>query len=806
MSDWKVIVKEATKNHIENPSFEIAGNFAADPTGGVATRVATYQFKGIWSCRVQTSADNEGVYMDTEAALANAIHYATVRVRGTLPTAWDWSVDNATYTAPSLIKAYGDGWSLYGLQLPAAQCNGATAFYINQNGAGSGDFYIDAVQIEQKEYWTTYCDGDQPGCWWDADEHASSSQRTAQSTAGGREYDFDDDYGFKPGVHQGTGAGDISHYLDSFAILPGGIVQGKKERARSFVIVGTIVGTSASDLMDKRQSLLTALSPEVPETEVGPQPIKLRFMGATITKEIECFYDGGLEANITAAFEKYEMRVALRFLAADPHWYGLADTAIALDTNDTATLRHCAGRLRSTGQWDDLGLTSNPTAGTIRNAYVANDGSVYVGGDFTDLDGVANRDYIAKYDPLNDAWSTVGAGSSVNGQIDAIIENAAGEIYIGGYFTNVGDVDGDYVAYWDGAAWNSVSSGGVANVHDIAFGTDGTLYICGSFLNWNAIANADRIVSWDGSAYAALSTGADARCDALAVAPDGTLYVGGRFATIGGVAIDNIASWDGSSFSALGDGLNSDVYALLVLDNGHIVAGGNFTGDGTSTFNYIAEWNGTSWSALGTGMNALVRDLALTKDGTIYASGNFTSAGGITIANRVARWNGSSWTHIDVELPGTPNVWMASGRSDPVIEKNADIFLAFDTTGSGYFSGTASPSNSGNARTFPRIEIDRSGGTSAKLHMIRNETTGDTLYCDYAFLDGEKLTIDLASNQKTVMSDIFGARPDAALPGSDLGQFALVPGSNQITAFVDTAGAPTMTAYIVWRTPYKSFD
>lgn len=83
MSDWKVIAAETTTNYVLNPSAETAGNFAAE-AGTTVTRVTTYQHYGLYSYRVETNANNEGIQF-TLSALTNAIHYVTVRVRGTLP-------------------------------------------------------------------------------------------------------------------------------------------------------------------------------------------------------------------------------------------------------------------------------------------------------------------------------------------------------------------------------------------------------------------------------------------------------------------------------------------------------------------------------------------------------------------------------------------------------------------------------------------------------------------------------------------------------------------------------------------------
>jgi len=278
----------------------------------------------------------------TLSALANAIHYVTMRVRGTLPAAWDWSVDNAAYTAPALIEAIDSNWTLYGLQFPAAQCNGSTLLYVRQNGAGAGDFYVDGVQVEQLTYWTTYCDGDQQGCAWNGADHAATSTRSASSRAGGRVQDIQTDYDFDISGMFGLGTAPQTVIMDEFALLPGGELNTIKVHPRSFNLTGVTRGTSYADLHSKLGPLESILAHDAyPQDENGWQPVRLRYTGAVAQKEIAAHYEGGLEGAISATPVCYWQRAAIRFLAEDPYLYppggsgeGGAGEAALLDTSD----------------------------------------------------------------------------------------------------------------------------------------------------------------------------------------------------------------------------------------------------------------------------------------------------------------------------------------------------------------------------------------------------------------------------------------------------------------------------------------
>jgi hypothetical protein len=805
MSDWEIVVPEATTNFCLNPSGEIAGNFAA-VGGGTHTRVTTAQFFDVYSYRIQTVANNEGGTF-TLQALTNNIHFVTMRVSGTLPAAWDWSLDNAAYTAPVLLEAIDGVWSLYGLEFPAAQANGSVLLYVRQNGAGAGDFNIDGIQVEQKTYWTTFCDGTRQGCEWNGAAHASTSQRSAVSRAGGLVQDLQDDYNFEIGGMIATGMPAVSNAVDSYAILPGGELNSIKVESRIFTLTGVIRGTSLANLHANRQALLDVLKPNaVPDDAEGPQPVRLRYTGAAVHKQIAVHYEAGLETRIEARIECWE-RLAVRFLADDPYWYEYGDSAAVLDSNDAATFRYIAGRLKGTGQWDDLGLTANPTAdGAIYTIAVGPDKTVYVGGDFQGMDNIAGADYVAQYDPQTDAWARVGGASDFTDVVRVLKFGPDGTLYAGGIFVNcAGDANADYIAQWDGANWSAVAAQGTGQVLDLAFGLDGLLYIGGDFVNWDAIGNADYIVSWDGAAYAALGTGMDAFVSALVTGLDGTIYAGGNFTTAGGGGAVRAAAWDGAAWAALGSGVDGSISHMDIDSNGFIYAVGAFTTAGGNTANRIASWNGTAWNALGTGLDNTGRAIAVAPDGDLVVGGSFTTAGDIVVADRVARWNGSSWAHLDVDFSGTPTVWaVATSSPDPVVVANYDTWVSPESTGAGNHNGTATITNNGTENAFPKFIISRSGGTSATLEEIRNETSGKELLFDYALQDGETLTIDLTPTTKSIVSSFFGSRLDAVLANSDFGTFVLQPGNNQITAFVATDA--TVTAFIQWDDKYLSQD
>jgi hypothetical protein len=80
------------------------------------------------------------------------------------------------------------------------------------------------------------------------------------------------------------------------------------------------------------------------------------------------------------------------------------------------------------------------------------------------------------------------------------------------------------------------------------------------------------------------------------------------------------------------------------------------------------------------------------------------------------------------------------------------------------------------------------------------------LYINHSLLDGESLTIDFKEGNRTIESSTFGSSWQSVLRNSDFGNFYLAPGDNNISVFVDEAGSPTITAYMIWRNTHWSAD
>jgi hypothetical protein len=269
-------------------------------------------------------------------------------------------------------------------------------------------------------------------------------------------------------------------------------------------------------------------------------------------------------------------------------------------------------------------------------------------------------EYIATWDGA--AWDIMGGG--LNGPVNAVavFQN---QLYVGGEFTltGVGGLTLNHIARWDGAAWHALGSGLNGPVTSLTVHQN-NLVVGGTFFASGALALND-IASWDGSAWHALGSGMDTTVECV-TSWNGQLVAGGLFSTAGGQPANHIARWDGAQWSPFGGGTVNSLYALTQYGfaNSRLVAAGDFQQSTPidQPAHNIVSWNGLYLSPLGSGMNAPVH--ALKSFSTSFAGqttfhlvagGEFTTAGGVA-ASRVAEWNENATTVLN------PPAWVALGN------------------------------------------------------------------------------------------------------------------------------------------------
>ncbi len=271
--------------------------------------------------------------------------------------------------------------------------------------------------------------------------------------------------------------------------------------------------------------------------------------------------------------------------------------------------------------WDRRFLTGlgDPSGSPYVFAIAVNGTDVYVGGSFTQAGEIAASN-IARWDNLKHHWYALGPG--VNNRVQSLVIHG-NCLYVGGYFNFAGSVNADELACWNLVThtWSAISSG----------------------ITQEVITPSVYALALDGS---------------------GDLVVGGQFNSIGGVPARNVALFNGSTWSALSFGMGSSansVYALAA-SGADIYAGGDFTGP-CNLCDYVAHWNGSAWSGIGLGLSGgtapNVRSIVISGS-SLYVGGDFTSASDTVsqkAVNGIAMFNGSVWSALSTGLPDSLKIW-----------------------------------------------------------------------------------------------------------------------------------------------------
>ena len=302
----------------------------------------------------------------------------------------------------------------------------------------------------------------------------------------------------------------------------------------------------------------------------------------------------------------------------------------------------------NTSTWSALG--SGFSNGQVNSIAIDSNCDIYAGGTFT-----VPHVRIAKWDGAN--WSALGPGLSSTCNV---VKTDGTDVYVGGNFTNVdGIANADRIAKWDGVNWSALGIGiSTGIVNDIIIdGTD--IYVCGFFFSITAVIGfVNHIVKWDGVNWNALTeagtyTGLGNSCSAMALSGN-KLYVGGSFLTIGSgtntkTAI-RAAVWDimNSTWTALDPGLSSTCSTIAIVGS-DIYFGGNFsnTADNSLLLNRITRYTS---STILTDKDTVKNTLNST--GTGFYSIVLSSYGyGISVAQTVIiKYNGDIILQADLSL------------------------------------------------------------------------------------------------------------------------------------------------------------
>lgn len=802
--EYYIIVPAEATNEITNPSFEWTTTGYSHTGGGVAiARSTTQQRRGLWSLRVTPVAGSwSGVRYSSVNEVAGVDRTFSVDVYNPVvgETMYLQITDNAFSMLSQTTFVSNGYWQR--ISVTRTGTANTTRKLALQRGATASTtpFYTDGWYYGAVN--GTYFDGDsrgfnknarQPEYRWLGTPHASASWRSGQTRSGGTLLKISDYARIL--LVLGLGMGAVTNV--ALPMMDHSAYQTTHTKDREIVFSLAFWGSTPGDLRANRNALINAVRPD--RTAVK-QPLVIRYQGydasgndATEPVDILAHYVDGLE-NTPDNYKAQQIN--LRFTSYLPFLQKSGETGIGLGYNTTVANFANIGYRDVDGTWKAMGTGVNGQVSAIVEGV---DGSIYVGGWFTSAGGVANTRGIAKWDGTT--WTALGTGLN-NGVVNTLAIAPNGDLYVGGSFTQVGGVANTArIARWNGSTWNALSTGiGNGEVLSIVFGAEGYPHIGGSFTDIGS-ASGDRIVYFDGAAFQPLSTGADDTINSLTVL-GGEVYAFGRLQNAGGVAAPYLAKWDGAAWSSLITSLGGvDPVANVVTaaPDGSLYISGEFNAvNGISAAN-IARWNGSAWSALGSGVNGIVSATTVGPDGMVYVGGDVTHAGGVALPDMGAVWTGSCWLPVDIDVQDALAIYEVFA-----FDRAGRLYLGGSWTGTDALSATVTVSATNNTGqyVYPVIRV-RGPGT---LYQIKNYTTGKALYFNgLPIFAGEDLLIDLRPEKGvTVWSSFWGGRSEYLRPGSTT-VWELLNGSNNVSALMlDTTAASGIT--MTWQDSYWSID
>jgi hypothetical protein len=811
---FSLILPIERTNIISNPSVEQTTVGYTGVDGALLARTTETQRRGAYSLRVKPGLSLvSGVYYTTIVLVANSTYAASVDVN--ILGGHKYRIRVFDGVRDLVVKKITgiDDWQRIAVTFRAVTAGSHRIYVEKDSNNDTENFFIDGLQLELCEagnaYATTYIDGDQtgyvvnqypPAYYWNGGPHNSSSTRNGQTRAGGREVFFDD-YGFTVMSVVGLDMPPVAN--SALPLSTGGsYYQRTTVLARPFTLVCSIREMEFLKFQSNFANMIRALQPDLLGTQ---QPLLLRLHQLyancepeSDVLEIPCNYTGGLEGNLTNYFQG---NAAIQFAMYNPYLSEEGDNASLLSLVQVQQLR-VAGELN--GLFRSIAAFT-PSANEIAAMVVASDG-IYVGGTGTN---------VYRIDPINNALVSI--GTLTGGQVFAMDVSADKNfVYFAGSFTTIGGIASGGLAYYDISrgvfvSLNTTLTGG--SIFDIEITSDNVMYVAGSFtaiggLTVTGIARLNLNTSiWTKLTSGAGIAGAFAYANTVKASLDGYIYLGGSFLTIDGVTRNNIARYSVSlsTWSSMGSGLTSTdtdaVYAIAIGVNGIIYVGGRsvLTPDSGTTTSNAYSWNGVTWSKLGTGSFNNLSTIYVTQlvyspiNNVLYAGHGFTS-GALRYAQSF--WNGNDW----VTIPIKDNL----GTSGQIIgsfynSDSGEVYFIYQNNSIGNYQyrtpGQTVIAYEGRAKGFPTFVISGSG----VLYQISNNTTGRFIYfTGLTLLSGELITIVTTPGSISITSNFRGNMLSYVVPASDIANFFLQPGNNNIGVYMDTAG-PAAYALVQYK-------
>jgi uncharacterized delta-60 repeat protein len=331
-------------------------------------------------------------------------------------------------------------------------------------------------------------------------------------------------------------------------------------------------------------------------------------------------------------------------------------------TTFTGSSQYFLIRLNSDGSKDTSFNIGTGFNSIVVSTAIQSDGKILVGGQFTTFTGsTQNRIIRLNSDGSKDTTFDIGIGFNTN--VNSIVIKPDGKIFLGGDFTNYQGVSQNYLVrtlnYLRDTTFN-IGTGFNAAVISTSIQSDKKILVGGQFTTFTG-ATQNRLIrlNSDGSKDTTfdIGTGFNLDISTIAIQSDGKILVGGQFTTFTGATQNRLIrlNSDGSKDTSfdIGSGFDSTVWSVVTQSDGKILVGGLFTTFTGTSQNGLIRLNtdgskDTSFN-IGTGFNGTVRTIPILPDGKILVGGNFNTFTGST-QNRIIKLNtdGSKDTSFEI--------------------------------------------------------------------------------------------------------------------------------------------------------------
>eukprot|EP01119_Soliformovum_irregulare_P006174 TRINITY_DN1796_c0_g2_i1.p1 TRINITY_DN1796_c0_g2~~TRINITY_DN1796_c0_g2_i1.p1 ORF type:complete len:1144 (-),score=335.54 TRINITY_DN1796_c0_g2_i1:51-3482(-) len=311
-------------------------------------------------------------------------------------------------------------------------------------------------------------------------------------------------------------------------------------------------------------------------------------------------------------------------------WYYATGTSIQDASSDSFIMAYNQTCGTAASCWFALGFqSSTDQMMNTYNVIAAQNGTVYVGGNFVSIGGVPNLNSIAMWGNSSVGWTSLQTGLFQNGgspivyDIDYINGNqivVSGTYNLAGTFSN----NMNNIGIWDGTKWISLDSGVTGDSTSVQSGS--APY-----------------------AYTAVNS---------AVVVGDLIFAAGLFTSAGqaGITVNNIAVWNntgaGSWYNLGNDTLlmKGNLAGIVVTDQGCFVIGqyqlySNWNEYILPTV-IFAQFSNNNWTSLvpqNTLLDAPKIESLAANGSDIYVAGRFYEISGKVVQN-VAKWDGRMWT------------------------------------------------------------------------------------------------------------------------------------------------------------------